>query len=145
MHRYTGPAFGIMVWSGIGFHCRTPLVCSDDTLNSQRYISEVLEPVVLPYIQSLPSTIFQHDNVRPHVGRSVQEFFFTHQIELLPWPACFPDLARDTPPAATPDQLCLYLEAAWTVVPEGYIQSLYDSMPRRVGAVIANNGGYTYF
>ncbi|GFX19804.1 hypothetical protein TNCV_1433651 [Trichonephila clavipes] len=26
MHRYTGPAPGIMVWGGIGYHSRTPLV-----------------------------------------------------------------------------------------------------------------------
>ncbi|GFT60995.1 transposable element Tcb1 transposase [Trichonephila clavipes] len=39
MHRHTGPALGIMVWGGIGFHCRTP------------------------------------------------------QIELLPWPACSPDIS----------------------------------------------------
>ncbi|GFV89404.1 hypothetical protein TNCV_4152231 [Trichonephila clavipes] len=25
MHRHTGPAPGIIVWGGIGFHCRTPL------------------------------------------------------------------------------------------------------------------------
>ncbi|GFX10626.1 transposable element Tcb1 transposase [Trichonephila clavipes] len=53
------------------------------TLNSQRNISEVLEPVVLPYIQRLPSAIFQKGNARPHVARNVQEFF-SHQIELLP-------------------------------------------------------------
>ncbi|GFW93434.1 transposable element Tc3 transposase [Trichonephila clavipes] len=32
------------------------------TLNNQRYISEVLEPVVLLFIQGLPSAIFQQDN-----------------------------------------------------------------------------------
>ncbi|GFT09294.1 transposable element Tcb1 transposase [Trichonephila clavipes] len=82
-------------------------------------MSEVSEPVVLPYIQRLPSTIFEQDNARPHMARSVQELFFTHQIELLPWPACSPDPSpienvwsmlaqrriRDTPPVATPDQL----------------------------------------
>lgn len=39
MHRHTGPAPGIMVWSGIGYHSCTPLVRIDGTLNSQRYIS----------------------------------------------------------------------------------------------------------
>ncbi|GFX38095.1 hypothetical protein TNCV_3836941 [Trichonephila clavipes] len=48
------------------------------------------------------------------------------EIELLPWPACSPNilpienvwsmlaqlLARDTPPSATPDQLWQYMEAA---------------------------------
>ena len=54
-------------------------------------------------------------------------------------------LAWDTPPAATPDQLWQYVEAAWTAIPQGYIQSLFDSMPRRVAAVIANNDGYTNY
>lgn len=145
MHRHTGLAPGIMVWGGIGFHCRTPLVRIAGTLSSQRYVSKALEPVVLPYIQRLPSAIFQQDNARPHVARNVQEFFFTHQIELRHWPACSPDLspienvwsmlaqrfARDAPPAATPNQLWQYVEAACTAVPQGYIQSLFDSIPRR--------------
>ncbi|GFW59761.1 transposable element Tcb1 transposase [Trichonephila clavipes] len=66
MHRHTGPAPGVMVWGGIGYHSRTPLVRFAGTLNSQRYISEVLEPVVL---QGLATAIFQQDNARPHGGR----------------------------------------------------------------------------
>ncbi|GFY23487.1 hypothetical protein TNCV_3941791 [Trichonephila clavipes] len=61
-HRQTGPAPGIMVWGGIGYHSRTPLVRIAGTLNSHRYVSEVLEPVVLPYIQGFATTIFQQDN-----------------------------------------------------------------------------------
>ncbi|GFV56075.1 uncharacterized protein TNCV_2266611 [Trichonephila clavipes] len=53
-------------------------------------------------------------------------------------------LARDTLPTATPDQLLQYVEAAWTVVPQRYIQSIFDSMPRSVAAVTANNGGCTH-
>ncbi|UYV65641.1 hypothetical protein LAZ67_3004938 [Cordylochernes scorpioides] len=120
MHRHTGPAPGIMVWNGMGYHSRTPLVRIAGTLNSQRYISEVLEPVVLPYLQGLPTAIFQQDNARPPVARIVQKFFVNRQIELLPWPARSPDLSpienmwsmvsqrltQITSPAATPDQLC---------------------------------------
>ncbi|GFX72297.1 transposable element Tcb1 transposase [Trichonephila clavipes] len=84
IHRHTGPAPGIMVWGGIGYHSRTPLVRIAGTLNSQCYISEVLEPVVLPYLQGLVTAILQHDNARPHVARIVQGFFVNHQIELLP-------------------------------------------------------------
>ncbi|GFW81011.1 transposable element Tcb1 transposase [Trichonephila clavipes] len=50
MHRHTGHASCIMVWGGIVYHSSTPLVRIPGTLNSQRYISEVLEPVVLPYL-----------------------------------------------------------------------------------------------
>ncbi|GFT38953.1 transposable element Tcb1 transposase [Trichonephila clavipes] len=71
MHRHTGLAQGIMVWGGIGYHSRTPLVRIAGTLNSQRYISEVLEPVILIYLQDLATAIFQQDNARPHVARIV--------------------------------------------------------------------------
>ncbi|GFW37392.1 transposable element Tcb1 transposase [Trichonephila clavipes] len=78
-------------------------------------------------------------------------------IELLLWPARSPDLSpivnmwsmialrltQITPPAATPDQLWQRVEAAWSAVPQEQIQSPFESMPRRVAAVISNNGGYT--
>ncbi|GFU69469.1 transposable element Tc3 transposase [Trichonephila clavipes] len=60
MHRHTGimVAPGIMVGGGIGYHSRTPLVRIVGTLNSQSYISGVLEPVVLPYLQGLAQPYF---------------------------------------------------------------------------------------
>ncbi|GFX94108.1 transposable element Tcb1 transposase [Trichonephila clavipes] len=144
MHRHTGPAPGIMVWGGIGYHSRTPLVRIAGTLNSQHNISEVLEPVVLSYLQGLTTAIFQQDNARPHVTRIVQRFFVNHQIELLPCPARSPDLSPIenmwsvvAPLAATPDQLWQRVEAAWSAVPQEHIQSLFESMPRRVAAVIS--------
>ncbi|GFV60605.1 transposable element Tcb1 transposase [Trichonephila clavipes] len=87
MNRHTDPAPGIMVWGGIGLHCRAPLVRIACTLNSQRYISDAS----LPYIQRLPSAIFQQDNARPHVECNAQ-FFLTHGIEYISWPTCSPDL-----------------------------------------------------
>ncbi|GFU76275.1 transposable element Tcb1 transposase [Trichonephila clavipes] len=80
MHRHTDPAPGIMVWGGIGYHSRTPLVHIAGTLKRQRCISEVLEPVALPCLQGLATAIFQQDNARPYVARIVQRFFVNHQI-----------------------------------------------------------------
>ncbi|GFV59463.1 transposable element Tcb1 transposase [Trichonephila clavipes] len=129
--RYALPQWsctGIKVWGGIAYHSRTPLVRIDSTLNSQRYISEVLEPVVLPYFQSLDTAIFQQDNARPHVARIVQRFFVNHNIELLPWLTRSPDLSpieyiwsmvaqrltQISSPAAPPHQLWQRVEAAWS-------------------------------
>ncbi|GFT09463.1 transposable element Tcb1 transposase [Trichonephila clavipes] len=155
--RHTGPAPGIMVWGGIGYHSRTPLVRIASTLNSQRYITKVLEPVVLPYREGLSTDKFQQDNSRPHVAGIAQRFFVNRQIELLPLPAHSPDLSpienmwsmvaqrlnQITPPAATLDQIWQHVKAAWSAVPKEHIQSLFESMPRRVAAVISNNGGYS--
>ncbi|GFX01010.1 transposable element Tcb1 transposase [Trichonephila clavipes] len=157
MHRHTGSAAGIMLWGGIGYHSRTPLVSIARTLNSQRHISEALEPVVLSYLQGLTTSIFQQDNMQPQVARIVQRFFVNHQIELFPWQVRSPDLSpienmwsmvaqrltQITPPAATPYQLRQLVEASRSAVPQEHIQSLFESMPRRVAAVISNNGGYS--
>ncbi|GFU57346.1 transposable element Tcb1 transposase [Trichonephila clavipes] len=69
--RYAPPHWSCTEYYGmgrcIGYHSRTPIVRIAGTLNSQRYISEVLEPLVLPYHHGLGTAIFQKDNVRPHV------------------------------------------------------------------------------
>ncbi|GFU34172.1 transposable element Tcb1 transposase [Trichonephila clavipes] len=52
-------------------------------------------------------------------------------------------LTQITPSAATPYQPLQRVEAAWSAVPQEHIQSLFESMPRRVAAVISNNGGYS--
>ncbi|GFT43533.1 transposable element Tcb1 transposase [Trichonephila clavipes] len=75
MHCHTSPAPGNKIWDGIGYHSHTPLVGIAGTLNSQRYNSEELQPVVLPFLQDLATVIFQQDNARPHVSRIVQTFF----------------------------------------------------------------------
>ncbi|GFV85855.1 transposable element Tcb1 transposase [Trichonephila clavipes] len=157
MHHHTDPTSGIMVWGGIGYHSRTSLVRTARTLSSQLYISEVLEPVVLHFLQGLAAAIFQQYNARPHVVSIVQRFFVNHQFELFPWQARSPDLSpienmcsifaqrltQITSPAATPDQLWQRLEASWSVVPQEHIPSLFESMPKRMAAVISNNCGYS--
>ncbi|GFX12794.1 hypothetical protein TNCV_3437681 [Trichonephila clavipes] len=83
-------------------------LCLLTNLASASNITQDTLSVVLPFIQRLPSVIFLQDNMRPHVSRNVQEFF-THQSELLPWPACSSDACTatdsETTLSATPDQL----------------------------------------
>ncbi|GFV64962.1 transposable element Tcb1 transposase [Trichonephila clavipes] len=73
MHRHTGPEPSIVErdWISLSY----PSVLIATTPNIQCYICEVLEPVILPYIQCLPSAIFQPQSAQPHVERNVQEFF----------------------------------------------------------------------
>ncbi|GFV11197.1 transposable element Tcb1 transposase [Trichonephila clavipes] len=104
-------------------------------------------------IMGSATVIFQQDNARPHVACIIQRFFDNHQIELLPWPHRSPDehmwpmvsqrLTQITPPVAIPDQLWLRVEAAWSAVTQENFQTLFESLPRRVAAVISNNGGYS--
>ncbi|GFV07908.1 hypothetical protein TNCV_3700961 [Trichonephila clavipes] len=109
-----------MEWNGIVF---TDEFCffqqhHDNRIRVWRHRSERLLNYCVMHRHTGPAPGIM-DNAQPHVTRIVQELFFTHQIELFPSPASSLDLspienvwsilaqrlARDTPPAATPDQL----------------------------------------
>ena len=58
------------MWGGISCNTRTPLVQIEGNLTAQRYIDEVLEATVFPFLQANPEvSIFQQDNARPHSAR----------------------------------------------------------------------------
>ncbi|GFW69871.1 transposable element Tcb1 transposase [Trichonephila clavipes] len=93
MYSHTDPAPDVMVWGGFGFHCHAPLE-RIAALNHQRYISEVLKPLVYPCIhssvaiQSYSNEIMRATTCDTHYSK----FFFSHQIEFFHWPACSPGL-----------------------------------------------------
>ena len=41
---------GLMVWAGIAYGYRTPIVFIDGHLTAQRYVDLILQPVVVPFI-----------------------------------------------------------------------------------------------
>ncbi|KFM69281.1 Transposable element Tc1 transposase, partial [Stegodyphus mimosarum] len=126
IERHSGRTPGVMVWGAIAYHRRSQLLRIVGNLNSNRYIREVLQPEAVPFLQSLPGAVFQQDNARPHTARIVKSFFAAQQVQLLPWPACSPDmspiehvwdvigrrLARDPRPVASADELWNIKEAA---------------------------------
>ncbi|GFV65453.1 transposable element Tcb1 transposase [Trichonephila clavipes] len=61
MHRHTGPAPGIMVWGGIGYHSYSSITHCRYFKQPALHLRDV-GAVVLPYLQGLDTTIFQQDN-----------------------------------------------------------------------------------
>ena len=62
-------------------------------MNVRRYIDDVLDNVVVPYIQRVPGPrIFQHDKARHHVARITREYLQAHNVNTLNRPALSPDL-----------------------------------------------------
>ncbi|GFX72282.1 transposable element Tcb1 transposase [Trichonephila clavipes] len=166
MHRRTGPAPGTMAWGGIGFHCRTHLIRIAGTFKSQGYLGDVGARDA-PIHSAL---IFQQDNARPHVAHNLQEFFFTHHIELFPLSSCSPDLSpfesmwsmlvqrlpRDTETAAiyihqinfgnmSKPQGLLYqtATAGWDVVQSGRL--IFDDFFQHLWPYIGNNTANVVF
>ncbi|GFU49796.1 transposable element Tcb2 transposase [Trichonephila clavipes] len=62
-------------------------------LNGNRYMHEVLHPEVVPFPQGIPGVIFQKDNARPHVAKTVRDFCSVQNMQLFPWSAYLPDMS----------------------------------------------------
>ncbi|GFX90767.1 transposable element Tc1 transposase [Trichonephila clavipes] len=119
----------------------------------------VSEMPVNSTFQSISGAIFQQDNVRPYVAKTVRNFFSAKHTQFLLWPAYSQDissiehewdlvgrrLTRDPRPAASKDELLLRIQAIWNFLPQVDIQNLFDSTPRRIAALIAARGGYTKY
>ncbi|GFV53595.1 transposable element Tcb1 transposase [Trichonephila clavipes] len=148
-----------MVWGAIAYHGRSQLLRIVGSLNSTRYINEVLRPQAILFLQGLLGAVFQHDNARPHVAKTVKSYLDSQKVQLLPWPAYAPDmspieyvwdivgwcLTRDLRPVASTDELWLRIQTVWNTLPQADIQNLFNSMPRRVAALIAARGGHIKF
>ncbi|GFS77933.1 transposable element Tc1 transposase [Trichonephila clavipes] len=112
-----------------------------------------------PFLQGLPGAVFQQDNARPHVTKTVKSYLDSQQVQLLPCPAYSPDMspiehewdivgrriARDLRPVDSMDELWLRIQTIWNTLPQTDIQNLFNSMPRRVAALIAARGGHTKY
>ncbi|GFV31644.1 uncharacterized protein TNCV_692181 [Trichonephila clavipes] len=100
-----------MVWGAISHEGRPNLLRPN------------LQPEVVPFLQGIPGVIFQQDNARPHLAKTVRDFCSAQHLQLLPWPAYSPvmspiehvwnlvglRLAREPRPAASKEELlCAY-------------------------------------
>ncbi|GFU45385.1 transposable element Tc1 transposase [Trichonephila clavipes] len=91
--RRSGLTPGIMVWSAISHHGRSNLLQTEGNLNSNRYVREVLQPEVIPFLQDIPGAIFQQNNARPHVAKTARDFCSAQHMQLLPSSAYSPDMS----------------------------------------------------
>ncbi|UYV63635.1 hypothetical protein LAZ67_2005108 [Cordylochernes scorpioides] len=142
---------GIMVWGAIAYDSRSPLLRIQGTMTAQRYVDDVLRPVILPYLQGVPNALYQQDNARPHTARISQQAL--QGVQMLPWPPYSPDLSpiehvwdiigrrlHALPQPRSEDELYQMVEREWRAIPQDAIRSLMDSLPRRVAACIAVRG-----
>ena len=83
-----------MMWGGISYGYQTLLIPVVGNLNAQRYIDQILQPVLVPFLQAHPVvSTFQQDNARPHTAQLTTAYMQQNNIRLLPWPAVSPDLS----------------------------------------------------
>jgi hypothetical protein len=119
---------------------------------------------VHPVIQILfPNNdeVFQDDSAPIHTAGTVQSWFEEYEGEPqhLPWPAQSPDLNISEPlcsvfetrvgngfhPPTSLKQLEDILQEEWYKIPLETVQNLYQSIPRRIVAVLKVKGGPTSY
>ncbi|GFW64683.1 transposable element Tcb1 transposase [Trichonephila clavipes] len=107
-------------------------------------------------VWGIPGAIFQQNNARSHVAKTVCDCCSAQHRQLLPWPAYSPDMspiehvrdligwriARDPCPAASKDELLVRIQAIGNSLPQADIQNLFHSMSRRIATLIAVCVGY---
>ena len=68
---------GVMVWGAISTTGRSQLVTVRGNLTAQRYINDVLQPHLFPFVQQhLGPLIFQQDNAPAHRAIIILKLFF---------------------------------------------------------------------
>ena len=73
----------VMVWGGISWRYKTPLVVIEGNLTARRYIDEVLEPVIVPFLQNHADVmLYQQDNARPHSARLTSGFLVQNNVQV---------------------------------------------------------------
>jgi len=87
-----------VLWSGLcwNFHYgRTQLKIVQGPLNAVKYKDDILDPIVLPFLQQRNfNHVFQQENARCHVARVFQDFLSQNHIRVLPWPVFSPNLPQ---------------------------------------------------
>lgn len=159
IERHVHRTLGVMVWGAIAFGSRSRLLFIRGNMTAERYVNDVLQPIVVPYVRSIEDGIFQQDNARPHIARVSRQFLELENIRVLPWPPRSPDLSpiekvwdwmgrhiRDLPrPPTTLDELRVAVQEAWDAVPQEFINNQIASMPRRVQECIEQHGAHTHY
>ena len=123
-----------------------------------RVCDKTVKPVVVPYLQQHNVSIFQHDNACPHTARHTQNILPIHNINVLQWPTRSPDLSpiellgdnlgcqvRGRHVVNNICDLERALQAEWVRIPLQVIRKLICSMRHHCLAVLAANGGHTWY
>ena len=81
-----------MVWGRVTSAGKTQLVTIPGNLTAHRYIDELLQPHVVPFIHN-QGLILMHDNAPAHRARITSQFLHANNVSILrPWTALSPDL-----------------------------------------------------
>ncbi|CAH1972192.1 unnamed protein product [Acanthoscelides obtectus] len=140
VERHVHHTVAVMVWGAIAYGSRSPLIFIRGNMNAQRYIHEVLEPHLLPYLDTLADPTFNDVTLLPWPPRSPAVSPIEHV-----WDMMGTRLLNLRRPPQTLEAFREELVVAWNEIPQEDIGHLIRSMPRRVGECVAHQGAFTHY
>lgn len=83
----------LMMWAAFNYNSKTPICKITTRMNAEKY-TEMLEDVLIPYIEELNTEnfVFQQDNAAVHSAKLTKQWFRQKRIPLMKWPSRSPDL-----------------------------------------------------
>lgn len=150
----------LMVWGAFGYRGKSPICFVTHKMDSKLYC-ELLDNVLIDFAEDLWDSdwIFQQDNAAIHVSRETKLFLSTKNINTLEWPAVSPDLNpienlwgilskrvyASGRQYETLSQLKTAIQEEWRKIDISLLQTLVNSMSRRLIEVINKKGGKTNY
>ena len=123
-------------------------------MNANMYC-DILKHSMIPSLQRLGRrAVFQYDNDPKHTSKTTTALLKKLRVKVMDWPSMFPDLnpiehLRDilkwkvvVQKVANIHQLCDVIMEEWKRTPVATCEAL---VPKRVKAVLENNGGHTKY
>jgi transposase len=153
---------GLMVWGCFSGKGLGPLVKTNGNLNRLDYI-QILEEHLLPLVINnfnCKRYLFQDDNAPIHTAKDVKQWILENKIKILPnWPSQSPDLnpiehlwselerriRNRLQIIKNIRELEIALQDEWGKISKNQLRNYIESMPRRIEAVIENNGWPTKY
>lgn len=145
----------VMIWAGFSVSAKTPVCFISTRMNSEMYC-QLLEEVLIPFAENEmdENMIFQQDNASCHASVATKDFLDFHNIPVLEWPACSPDLnpienvwgllSRKVYCQGrkydTVKELKLAIQDEWSKLDPNELKSFITSMPKRLQEVISKKG-----
>ena len=127
------------------------------TINGPKYVQMLSEKLKL-YLQVQNCQIFIQDGAPCHRSKVAKNFLDSNNINLLKWPGNSPDLnpiknlwtnmknkVSEKQPLSGAELVKAIKEVWVKEIFKEYCQSLIESMPRRIKAMIKNRGGHTKY
>jgi hypothetical protein len=150
-----------MHWGCFSWHGKGPIVPLYSSVTGIAYVGTLRKHAVPTFRRLFPGGDgwFQHDNATPHKSNVAKTFLTESGMRVLDWPAQSPDLnpienlwaivkrriRQQKKPPRNLFELKRCVKAAWRAITDTTIQNLVDSMPQRIQAVIAAEGGPTKY